>query len=235
MTSHIQSSAAKPEYANAKAFILLAGVLALNYVGFRVIYFAMAFVEARSGVLLFDPLHAILPEPINLSNAIFVATYSSAFIINMEALTINLNRFSHLCLGYALLLFLRSFSMIMVPLDAPDGLILLIDPFINYFHAEPFVATKDLFFFGHCSALAFFYLMARNKYSKFFLAIFNIFVISAISIQRVHYTIDIIAGLIVAYCVYRFTTKLYTEYFNPLVAKPFEFSLQFKEKSLTKK
>lgn len=200
-----------------------------------VIYYAMYLVEYRPGIILFDPLHYLLPAPTNVSNLIFIATYSSALIVTIDNLWCGLNQFNKLCLGYAMLLYLRSASMVLVPLDPPVGLIPLIDPFVSSFNPEPFVATRDLFFSGHCSALALFFFMAKKKTVKYFLAALNLFVIGALSIQRVHYTIDIVSGIIVAYSVYRFMENVFANHLLPFMQKRSQLSLRFHKNPLIKK
>jgi len=219
MTDQLYKKMAQPNFKNPKAWLLLLGSVVILFVGFKVIYYAMFLVENRSGPVLFDPLHHFLPPPMNFSNHIFISTYSAVFVIAMDSISKGPNQLSKVCLGYSMILFLRSASMILVPLDPPVGLILLIDPLISFFNPEPFVATRDLFFSGHCASLAFFYFIVNNKYAKYFLGFLNVFVIIAISLQRVHYTIDIIGGVIVAYGVFRLMEKLFVTYVEPLFQK----------------
>ncbi len=209
----------QPNFKNPKACLLLLGSVLILFIGFKVIFYAMFLVENRPGPILFDPVHQFLPAPINFSNQIFISTYSAVFVIAMDSISKGPNQLSKVCLGYSLILFLRSASMVLVPLDPPEGLILLIDPLISYFNPEPFVATRDLFFSGHCASLAFFYFIVKNKYAKYFLAFLNVFVIIAISLQRVHYTIDIIGGVIVAYGVFRLMEKIFFTYVDPFFRK----------------
>ena len=219
MTNQLDNKMAQPTFKNPKAWLLLLGSVVLLFIGFNVIFYAMFLVEDRPGAILFDPVHHFLPAPINFSNQIFISTYSAVFVIAMDSLSKGPNQLSKVCLGYAMILFLRSASMILVPLDPPEGLILLIDPLIFFFNPESFVATRDLFFSGHCASLAFFYFIVKNKYAKYVLGFLNVFVIIAISLQRVHYTIDIIGGVIVAYGVYRFIEKMFETYVDVFFQK----------------
>lgn len=75
-------------------------------------------------------------------------------------------RFSKVLTAYSCLLVLRSFSMLVVPLDPPSGMLLLTDPFVSYFVEEHFVATRDLFFSGHTASLVFFFLIAKKGWLK---------------------------------------------------------------------
>lgn len=230
MTNQFPNEIAKSRYSNPKAWLLLLLSTVLLFTGFYVIYYAMFLVENRPGPILFDPVHHFLPPPINFSNLVFLATYTSVFLIALDSLLDGPTQLSKVFLGYSLILFLRSASMILVPLDPPIGLIPLVDPLIAFFNPEPFVATRDLFFSGHCATLYFFYHMARNKYVKYFLAFLNFFVIIALSLQRVHYTIDIIGGLLVAYGVYWMMEKAFFRYVHPFLNKPMLSSVTYSKK-----
>lgn len=236
MTNQLYKEMAQPNFKNPKAWLLLLGSIVLLFIGFKVIFYAMFLVEDRPGPILFDPVHYFLPAPINFSNQIFISTYSAVFVIAMDSLSKGPNQLSKVCLGYTMILFLRSASMVLVPLDPPEGLILLIDPLISFFNPEPFVATRDLFFSGHCASLAFFFFIVKNKYAKYFLAFLNVFVIIAISLQRVHYTIDIVGGVIVAYGVYRLIEKVFVTYVDPFFQKEKQSipSVTFSKKDSTK-
>ncbi len=171
-------------------------------IGFYCIFKMMAVIEEREGVVLNDFLHPLLPLPIDLSPWIFAATYSASVLIIVHVLRRGLYFATVVFLAYSFLFLLRSSCIFFVPLDPPPGMIALDDPFIRFFNPDNFVYTKDLFFSGHTASMVSFYLLANEKRLKTFLFFIALFVMAAISIQRVHYTIDILGGIMAAYLTY---------------------------------
>jgi len=184
-----------------KRIFLLAGSTFVLFIAFNRIFQAMLLAEQRKGMVLWDPVHAILPAPIDLSLWIFAATYS---VIILSIVILFLESMERLAFAFSVasvLIFLRSVSFVLFPLDPPPGMIPLIDPAIAYFNPGQFVATRDLFFSGHCATMFFLYWVARPIWLRRLMIAVNIFVIFAISIQRVHYTIDIIGGILASWGV----------------------------------
>lgn len=157
--------------------------------------------ELRDGIVLSDPLHPLFPPPIDWSIGIFAATHSAIFMSIFICARESMERFTFAATAYAVLTFLRSISILLVPLNPPADMILLVDPIFNFFQPDQFSATKDLFFSGHCSTLFMFYLIAEKRWFKWFLLFLNVFVAITILWQRVHYTIDVVAGIFIAWTV----------------------------------
>ncbi len=175
------------------------------------VFEVMIFVEKRDGMVLWDPVHLLL-EPVDFSPWIFAATYTSFLLCIVVALSESIGRLTYAFFIYSAIMVLRSLAMLSFPLDPPIGIIPLIDPVVNFFNPEQFVATKDLFFSGHCASMFFLYLTARKTWLKWFMAFVNIFVIIALSWQRVHYTIDIIVGIMVAYGMVKLFDYIFEKY-----------------------
>ena len=195
-----------------KRILLLAGSIFLLVLAFNRIFQAMLIAEQQKGMTLWDPVHAMLPPPIDFSVWIFAATYS---VIILNIIVLLLESMERLAFAFsvgAILIFLRSFSFILFPLDPPVGMIPLIDPAIAYFNPGQFVATRDLFFSGHCATMFFLYWVARPVWLKRLMVFVNIFVICAISIQRVHYTIDIIVGILASWGVAKLMHYLFKKF-----------------------
>jgi len=160
----------------------------------------LTFVEARDGVVLTDPILALF-SPIDLTWLTFALIYISLItaIISLagkpEILLLALQ-------SYSLLVIFRILVMYSAPLDAPDGIIILNDPFVQFF-GNGEILTKDLFFSGHTATLFLLFLISDKKLLKFIFLISTILVGAAVLLQHVHYTIDVLAAPFFTYSSYR--------------------------------
>jgi len=160
----------------------------------------LAFVEGRQGVVLADPVLKLF-NPIDLTWLTFGLIYISlivaifSFASKPEILLLALQ-------SYLLLVIFRVMVMYSVPLDAPEGLILLNDPFVQFFGSGE-VLTKDLFFSGHTATLFLLFLVSEKKYLKIIFLISTVLVGIAVLLQHVHYTVDVLAAPFFAYSSYR--------------------------------
>jgi hypothetical protein len=160
----------------------------------------LAFVEGRQGVTLADPVLELF-NPIDLTWLTFGLIYISllvaifSFAAKPEILLLALQ-------SYSLLVIFRILVMYSAPLDAPERLILLNDPFVQFFGSGE-VLTKDLFFSGHTATLFLLFLVSDKKHLKIIFLISTILVGTAVLLQHVHYTIDVLAAPFFAYSSYR--------------------------------
>jgi hypothetical protein len=160
----------------------------------------LAFVEGRQGVTLADPILELF-NPIDLTWLTFGLIYISlivaifSFAAKPEILLLALQ-------SYSLLVIFRILVMYSAPLDAPERLILLNDPFVQFFGSGD-VLTKDLFFSGHTATLFLLFLLSDKKQLKIFFLISTVLVGIAVLLQHVHYTIDVLAAPFFAYSSYR--------------------------------
>ena len=167
------------------------------------------FIEQREGVVLNDPLLNTF-NPINLTWLTFSLIYLSLimFFVSVfkdpQKLMIGLQ-------SYGLMVIFRTIAMYLTPLDAPETLLVLDDPFVQLF-GKGDVLTKDLFFSGHTGTLFLLFLLAENKTLKILFLISTIMVGSAVLLQHVHYSIDVFVAPFVAYCSYRIIKNLHTKF-----------------------
>ncbi|MGB5850005.1 MAG: phosphatase PAP2-related protein [Ignavibacteriaceae bacterium] len=160
----------------------------------------LAFVEERQGVILADPILELF-NPIDLTWLTFALIYISLivaifiFAAKPEILLLALQ-------SYSLLVIFRMMVMYSAPLDAPEKLILLNDPFVQFFGSGE-VLTKDLFFSGHTATLFLLFLLSDKKQLKIIFLISTVLVGIAVLLQHVHYTIDVLAAPFFAYASYR--------------------------------
>jgi len=160
----------------------------------------LAYVEGRQGVTLADPVLELF-NPIDLTWLTFGLIYISliiaifSFAPKPEILLLALQ-------SYSLLVIFRMVVMYSAPLNAPERLILLNDPFVQFFGSGE-VLTKDLFFSGHTATLFLLFLISDKKQLKIIFLISTILVGIAVLLQHVHYTIDVLAAPFFAYSSYR--------------------------------
>lgn len=165
--------------------------------------------EARVDKLLWyfdDPAFWVLPAN-DVSIPIFSITYGSiiAYII------INRNEkffVSKMAFSYGVLLIFRTLTLTILPLKEPETIVYLEDPFLNTFIYQGTI-DSDLFFSGH-TALVCLIFFQTHKW-KWLFAFVGVALGILLMIQRVHYSIDILAALpfaflsvkIVDFAVYR--------------------------------
>ena len=159
----------------------------------------LAFHDIRvdtNGWIFKDPVFEIIPR-INCSVAIFSLTYGALilYVILEKKKALFLIK---LILSYALLLIIRMITLSLVPLKVPESLIYLQDPFLNNL-IYPGEIASDLFFSGHTALI--FILFCISK--RWIFAVLTIVMGVMLMLQRVHYSIDVIAAIPFAYAIVR--------------------------------
>jgi membrane-associated phospholipid phosphatase len=96
----------------------------------------------------------------------------------------------------------RLIAMYVTPFSAPEKLLLLDDPFVQFFGSGQ-ILTKDLFFSGHTATLFLLFLIADKKSFKIFFLCCTLLVAAAVILQHVHYTVDVFTAPFFAYTSYR--------------------------------
>ncbi len=96
----------------------------------------------------------------------------------------------------------RILSMFLLPLEPPEKMILLKDPFVEFFGSGQ-TLTKDLFFSGHTATLLILFLVTEKKIIKIIFFVSTIVVAICVLIQHVHYTIDVFAAVFFTYACYK--------------------------------
>ncbi len=109
---------------------------------------------------------------------------------------------------YLLLTLLRMVSMYMLTLEAPEGIIPLHDPLVDVIAYGGNTFNKDLFFSGHVATLALFVGLEQRPMFKAILLVNTILVAGLILLQRVHYTMDVLAAPFITYLSVRIAKRL---------------------------
>ncbi len=157
-------------------------------------------VEKRPGVVLPDPVLALLP-PRDLTWLTFGLIYLG-LAAGVGWLVSRPRRLLLALEAYVVMVVLRIVAMWVTPLEAPEGLLPLNDPLVRLFGPAKLL-TKDLFFSGHTSTLFLLALaVTAARWRVLFLAC-----TAAVGVcvlwQHVHYTIDVLAAPFFAYASWR--------------------------------
>jgi hypothetical protein len=165
------------------------------------------YAEQRTGVLFPDfILESFLAT--DLSQVIFIIIYT-LLIISILALLIKPDYFLIVLQAYVLLTLVRFFTIFLVPLEAPEGIIVLHDPLTDRFFYQGAVITKDLFFSGHTSILVLMAFGVPFPRLKIILFIGATTVGVMLLIQHAHYTIDVLAAPVFAWMAIFVSRKLH--------------------------
>ena len=154
------------------------------------------YVEDRQGIVLNDAVLNLF-KPINLTWLIFGLIYLSLVLAIID-LTKEPERLLLAIQSYTLLIVVRIASMYVMPLNPPQNMITLTDPFVQLFETGK-TLTKDLFFSGHTATLFLLYLVTKNKKLRLLFLIFTIAVGISVLLQHVHYTADVLIAPFASY------------------------------------
>jgi hypothetical protein len=154
------------------------------------------YIEQRHGVSLNDEILKKLPS-YDVSVPIFIFIWSSVLLMLITSIK-KPYIFLLFLIAYVQLSALRIISISVFPLEAPVGLVTLVDPLGNHFYGPSFI-TKDLFFSGHASTLFLIFLCQQNKFGKYYLLFAAISVGLLVLMQHIHYMIDVIFAYPFAY------------------------------------
>ncbi len=92
--------------------------------------------------------------------------------------------------------------MYLFTLEPPIGIIPLHDPIVDIIAYGGQVFNKDLFFSGHVATLTLFVLLEERPVMKKILIFNTLIVTGLILLQRVHYTIDVLAAPLITAFVF---------------------------------
>ncbi|MBL7979238.1 MAG: hypothetical protein JNN12_12940 [Bacteroidetes Order II. Incertae sedis bacterium] len=149
-------------------------------------------IEARTGRRIYDPVLAII-GPVHISEWIFVATYSVSFLGVFR----NIHSPHHvlwIIFAYAGINLFRMITMAIVPLEPPETIMALRDPFLEGGVYAGAPKIKDLFFSGHTATVGMFIFMERDVRWRLAFIFGTVLVALLLLWQHVHYTIDVLAA-----------------------------------------
>lgn len=154
-----------------------------------------------SGLEFYDAVMEFFPA-VDCSFYIFSITYGS--ILLYAILEFRKPMFvQRLMLSYGILLLMRMITLTIVPLKEPESLLYLDDPFLNNL-IYPGEIGADLFFSGHAGLLFLLFFITR----KWIFIALGVILSVLLMMQRVHYSIDVIAAFPFAYVIAKITNYL---------------------------
>ena len=163
------------------------------------------FAEARNGVTLDDPLLKLF-KPVDLTWLTFALIYISLFAALLSFIkkpVLLITAFQ----SYVVLVIFRITAMFILPLNPPERMISLSDPFVEFFGTGQLL-TKDLFFSGHTATIFLFFLLTENKKLKVFFFVSTIIVAVSVLLQHVHYSVDVFTAPFFVYASFQIEKKL---------------------------
>lgn len=165
-------------------------------------------IELRKGVQVHDWVLAQIPAH-NVSVLIFSIIWGMGALAFYRAAR-RPSMYVTYVWAYALIMIVRMFTISMVKLDPPAGLIQLTDPLTGVFYGHATI-TKDLFFSGHTSTLLLIYLTMDKKGDRI-IGLIAVFIVACLLlVQHVHYTMDIVAAPFFVYPIYRLVKLMLSE------------------------
>ncbi|MDO9183451.1 MAG: phosphatase PAP2-related protein [Bacteriovorax sp.] len=189
----------KIEWNNKKIIIEFTVSLLILVVTMLTFSHFTVFIEARRGFQFNDPFLSIF-QAIDLTNYIFVFIYG-AILFAISFLIVFPDRLIILFEAYTLMVLIRILMMYVLPLSPPPGMILLQDPFVEFF-GKGKTLVNDLFFSGHTATMFLLFLTVPERIKKHFFMIF-IAVASGVLLQKVHYTVDVLVAPFISFASYR--------------------------------
>lgn len=165
----------------------------------------LQFIEQRPGFSFEDPVLMFF-NPTDLTWFTFALIYAGLIIAVIHLA----KKPSYLVLAmktYAITVMFRIAAMYLLPLEPPQTMIPLNDPFVQFFGSGE-VLTKDLFFSGHTSTLFILFLSVQKRMLKYVFLIFTTLVALCVVMQHVHYSIDVLAAPFFAFTSYKIAQSL---------------------------
>ena len=163
-------------------------------------------IQQRQGFVPPDPLLALFP-PADVSDEIFFTLY--LFIILTVIHVIRKPQQLVFALqAYGLMMTMRFITLLLVPLDAPPGIVTLRDPLARLFFYEDGGVTKDLFFSGHAATLFLFFFLVENRILKYCILLGALILSVLLLILHTHYSYDIVAAPVFAFAAYKITKRV---------------------------
>lgn len=158
--------------------------------------------QARQGVQLNDLILNQL-TPYDFSWYIFALEYVTMILAIIYILPYP-DRFVKGIQAFALFTLMRTITIYFFVLEPPRDMIVLNDPFANFFlHSKDVFVTKDLFFSGHIASLVLLMFLVTNKYLKSWIFVATILVGILLLWQHVHYSLDVIFAPVVSFVSFK--------------------------------
>lgn len=170
----------------------------------------LEYAESRKGITIPDPLLSLFTA-VDFTWLIFLIIYASLAAALLSLLPHPQELLFAVQL-YAFMVVVRIIAMFLLPLEPPEGIIILKDPFVEFFGTGKSL-TKDLFFSGHTASILIFFFTAKSKIFKTIFLLLVIFIAVLVILQKVHYTIDVYAAVFFTTACY-YVLRTFKEKYN---------------------
>jgi hypothetical protein len=166
----------------------------------------LPYIEARPGAVLFDPVLALLP-PVALDWLIFPLTYGP-LLAWLTVAALQPQRLAAGLQSYIGMVLFRIAALYLTPLEAPLGVIPLRDPVVELSTGGQ-VVVKDLFFSGHLGTASVVAFNLPPGPLRRLVWLDAAVLAGALLVHRAHYTVDVLAAPVFAYCATRIAHALH--------------------------
>lgn len=173
-------------------------------------WYFQTIIEPKPGVQLNDFVLNLLP-PADHSTIIFTLIYTTIGI-SLIQLAQKPNQLLMTLSAYCLMNYIRVLTLWLFTLEPPVGIIPLTDPILEKLFYGNTIILKDLFFSGHVATLTILALMEQNKVWKIAKWAVTVVVGLLLMHQRVHYAIDVVAGVIVSIGMVKLVSKFMSHF-----------------------
>jgi hypothetical protein len=165
----------------------------------------LAWVEARPGVVLPDPILVLL-RPRELTWLTFGLIYVG-IVAGVAILASSPRYLAAAVQAYVVMLVFRIAAMWLLPLEAPPGMLALQDPLVEQVGTGQLL-TKDLFFSGHTSTLFLLFLAVPGRAVRALFLVCTLGVGACVLAQHVHYAVDVLMAPFFAYGSFRLVRRV---------------------------
>lgn len=159
----------------------------------------LQYVELRNGFAFDDPI-LIQFNPIDLTWIIFIMIYGG-LVLALISLVKSPQVLTLALLTYLLMVIFRIAAMYTLPLNPPESMLALKDPFVELFGGGK-TLTKDLFFSGHTATSLIFFLTAKNKIIKKIFLFLTVVMGASVLLMHVHYSVDVLIAPLVSFTAF---------------------------------
>lgn len=166
-------------------------------------------IESRNGFSFRDPILSLF-DPIDLTWIIFGMIYGG-LVLALFSLLKSPQVFTLAILTYGIMVVFRILAMYSLPLNPPETMIALKDPFVEFFGGGK-ILTKDLFFSGHTATSFIFFLTALNKKIRIAFLLLTIIMGFSVLLMHVHYAVDVLIAPFVAFTSFYISKKIHNKF-----------------------
>lgn len=162
--------------------------------------------ETRDGFVPYDPFMTYLPA-IDVSPYVFLLLYG-AIVFGFYYFMQDPKLLLIFIFSFGFMYYIRALCITLVPLNEPELLIPLSDPFIEKLGIYQTFVKRDLFFSGHFASVFIPYLILKNTRFNWVFLSATIGIGILVMVQHIHYSYDIFGAVVFTYLSVYLAEKL---------------------------